>query len=120
MEKVYQVWWKVWKEEKLVDFIPQPSKWRRTNDQLRIGDIVIFLKSDVENRLEDLVWRIARVRSVQTSEDGLARSAILEYRNSSEKVIRTTNRSVRTVVVVHREGELNLYQSLEQAAQDVG
>ena len=120
MEKVYQVWWKVWKEEKLVDFIPQPSKWRRTNDQLRIGDIVIFLKSDVENRLGDPVWRIARVRSVETSEDGLARSAILEYRNPSEKVIRTTNRSVRTVVVVHREGELDLYQSLEQAAQDEG
>ena len=119
MDKVYDVWWNVWRTEKLVDFIPQPSKWKVTTYQLKIGDIVIYLKSDAEHRLGDPVWRIARVQSVDVSEDGLARSAVLEYRNPSEKTFRTTRRSVRSVVVIHREDELDLYQILEQAAQHV-
>ena len=118
MDDVHDAWWRVWRTEKLVDFIPQPSKWKKTNEQLKEGDIVIFLKSDSENRLGEPVWRIARVKSVNVSEDGLARTAVLEYRNSNEKSFRTTHRSVRTVVVVHREGELDVIQHLEQAAQD--
>ena len=61
MDKVYDVWWKVWRTEKLVDFIPQPTKWKKTNEQLKEGDIVIFLKSDAEHRLGDPIWRIAPV-----------------------------------------------------------
>jgi len=118
MDRVYEVWWKIWKSEKLIDFIPQPSKWKKTNEQLKVGDVVIFLKSDSENRLGEPIWRIARVRSVETSEDGLARSAVLEYRNVNEKVMRTTNRSVRSVVVVHRESDLDVVQSLEVAAEE--
>ena len=118
MDDVYDAWWKVWRTEKLVDFIPQPSKWKKTNEQLKEGDIVIFLKSDSENRLGEPVWRIARVKSVNVSEDGLIRTAVLEYRNPSEKSLRTTNRSARTIVVVHREGDLDVLQSLEQAARD--
>jgi len=60
MDRVYEVWWKIWKSEKLVDFIPQPSKWKKTNEQLKVGDVVIFLKSDSENRLGEPIWRIAR------------------------------------------------------------
>jgi len=52
------------------------------------------------------------------SEDGLARSAVLEYRNVNEKVMRTTNRSVRSVVVVHRESDLDVVKSLEVAAEE--
>lgn len=119
MDKVYDVWWSLWRTEKLVDFIPQPSKWKKTSYQLKEGDIVIYLKSDAEHRLGDAVWRIARVLSVDVSEDGLARSATLQYRNPGEKTFRTTRRSVRTVVVIHCEDELDLYQILEQAAQHV-
>ena len=39
MDKVYDVWWNVWRTEKLVDFIPQPSKWKKTNEQLKEGDV---------------------------------------------------------------------------------
>ena len=85
--------------------------------QLREGDIVIFLKSDSENRLGEPVWRIVRVKSVNVSEDGLIRTAVLEYRNMSKKTLRTTNRSAPSVVVVHREGDLDVLQSLEQAAR---
>ena len=118
MDKIYEVWWKVWKTEKLVDFIPQPSKWKKTNEQLQVGDIVIFQKSAGDAQFGEPVWKIARVRSVDPSEDGLARDAILEYRNPDEKVLRTTNRSVRTVVVLHREKDLDVIQALEKAAQE--
>ena len=116
MNRVYEVWWKVWRSEKLVDFIPQPSKWKKTNEQIRIDDVVIFLKSDSEHRFGEPVWKIARVKFVNTSEDGIARTVLLEYRNSNEKTFRTTNRSIRSIVVVHREEDLDVIQSLEQAA----
>ena len=85
MDDVHDAWWKVWRTEKLVDFIPQPLKWKKMNEQLKEGDIVIFLKSDSDNRLGEPVWRTAWVKSVNVSEDGLARTAVLEYRNSNEK-----------------------------------
>ena len=118
LDKIYEVWWNVWRNEKLVDFIPQPSKWKITNEQLKEGDIVVYLKSDLEKRFGEPVWKIARVVSVETSEDGMARVATLEYRNPNEKKFRTTRRSVRTVVVVHRETDLDIFQSLEAAARD--
>lgn len=117
MDRVYDSWWNVWRTQKLVDFIPQPSKWKKTNEQLKPGDVVIFLKSDSENRLGEPVWKIARVKEIDVSKDGLSRSATLEYRNPSEKTFRTTHRSARSVVVVHREGDLDVAQSLELAAR---
>ncbi len=117
MDRVYDSWWKVWRTQKLVDFIPQPSKWKKTNEQLKPGGIVIFHKSDSENHLGEPVWKIARVKEIDVSKDGLSRSATLEYRNPSEKTFRTTHRSARSVVVVHREGDLDVVQSLEHAAR---
>ena len=40
MDQVYDVWWKIWREERVVDFIPQPRKWKRNNQELQVGDIV--------------------------------------------------------------------------------
>ena len=50
------------------------------------------------------------------SSDGVVRTAVIRYRNSSEDVDRTTTRSVRTVVVIHRIDELNIMQELGNAA----
>ena len=87
MDRVYDSWWKVWRTQKLVDFISQPSKWKKTKEQLKPGDIVIFLKSDCENRLGEPVWKIARGKETDVSKDGLSRSWSIE----SKKTFRTTH-----------------------------
>ena len=72
----------------------------------------------VKNGILYFVGRILDSQEINFSEDGLSCTATLEYRNPGEKTFRKTRRSVRTVVVVHRESELDLYQVIEQAAQE--
>ena len=120
MEQVYESWWKVWREERLVDYIPQPRKWTETRGEIKVGDVVIFLKTDKEQSLGDPVWKMGKVKELEISTDGLARTAILEYKNATETVFRTTRRSVRKIAILHREGNLELVQELNEASRRVG
>lgn len=121
MDNVYEVWWNLWKEEKIVDYIPQPAKWNKDNDDVQVGDIVLILQNADEVKLGGPLWRIARVRSLETSHrDGLSRIAICEYKNPSEKDFRTTRRSVRKIAVIHHEDDLDLIAQLNEAAKKTG
>ena len=117
MDEVYRVWWSTWEREKLADYIPQLPKWKNSDTQVRVGDIVMILKNSDEVKLGDLMWRLARVREVETSHrDGLVRVATCEYRNNSETEMRTTRRSVRKLAVIYTEAELDISQELHIAA----
>ena len=121
MDDVYEVWWNLWKEEKIVDYVPQPSKWNKSNDDVREGDIVLILQNADEVKLGGPLWKIARIRSLETSHrDGLSRVAICEYKNPSESEFRTTRRSVRKIAVIHHEDELDLIPQLNEAAKKAG
>jgi len=121
MDEVYEVWWNLWKEEKIVDFVPQPSKWNKSNDDIREGDIVLILQNADEVKLGGPLWKIARIRTLETSHrDGLSRVAICEYKNPSESEFRTTRRSVRKIAVIHHEDELDLIPQLNEAAKKAG
>ena len=117
LEATKKAWWNVWKQEKLIDFIPQPSKWRKTTQNIQEGDIVIFLKTGQEQSLGEPVWKLGRVVAVETSRDGLVRTVVIEYKNSTEKVFRTTRRSARSVAILHHEGDLELVDELNEAAK---
>lgn len=60
---------------------------------------------------------MGRIREVEVSKDGVIRSVVIEYKNSTETVFRTTRRSARTVAVLHREGDLELVEELNEAAR---
>ena len=118
MEDVFQAWWRAWYEEKLADFVARPSKWLRSDQQLKQGDIVLFLKTGDEQALGEPVWRVGRIAEVEQSERDLqVRTVLVEYKNAGETVFRTTRRSVRKVAVLHREDELELVQELNAAAR---
>ena len=117
MEAAQKAWWNAWKQEKLVDFIPQPTKWRKTTENIKIGDIVVFLKSGQDVKLGEPLWKYGRVVETEVSRDGLVRVVVIEYKNASEKVFRTTRRSARSVAVIHREGDLELVDELNAAAK---
>ena len=53
---------------------------------------------------------------VKYSSDNVIRSVVLRYRNALESIDRTTTRSVRTIVVIHRLDELNIMEELGNAA----
>lgn len=120
MDKVYDIWWKVWRDEKLIDFIPQPGKWKKTTCELKVGDIVLFVKEAKEDHFGKPLWKIARVVSVECSADGIVRTCTLQYKNASNpKVWHETRVSARHVAKIHHEGELTLIQELNEQARAV-
>ena len=52
-----------------------------------------------------------------SSADGKVREVNIEYKNSSEKVWRTTHRAARSVAVLHWEEDLDIMQGLNEAAR---
>ena len=58
------------------------------------------------------------IQSIKESSDGATRTVVIRYRNAEEddKLERTTNRSVRSIVVIHRIDELNIMEELGNAA----
>ena len=120
MEKVYRSWWKVWKDEKLVDYIPQSPLWKTTSGQPAVGDIVLFLKLESEASFGSPVWRLGRVEEVEYSLDGIIRTVVISYKNDGENNFRRTRRSARKIAVLHHEGDLELVEELNEASKLAG
>ena len=55
------------------------------------------------------------MESVIPGRDGRNRRAIIRYRNQNEKVDRRTNRSARSLVIIHHVDEANVFEELTEA-----
>ena len=102
-----------------MDFIPQPNKWLKTNIEVKTGDIVIFMKHDKEKNLGETVWKLGRITEVGDSSEGSQRKVVIQYKNVNEKDFRFTNRHVRSIAVLHQEGDLELIEILNEAAKQM-
>ena len=89
LEEVQRSWWKLWATERLVDFVPQPAKWPRTNGNVAVGSIVIFPMAKPKSPIGELVWKYGKVAEVLPSRDGLARRLKITYQNYKEEVFVT-------------------------------
>lgn len=116
VENVADAWWKVWDEEWLSTLVPRPPKWLEGKPDLVIGDVILFMKDGREADLGDTIWRTGIVEDIRVSRDGVIRKITVKYRNPGEKVFRYTDRSVRTIVKLYREGDLDLLSELNKAA----
>ena len=96
----------------LPKIVPQP-KWYKTDEHLKVGDIVLFRKT--EGSIVAGRYQYGIVNEVHVSSDGRIRSATIRYRNATEDIDRTTNRAVRSLVVIHRVDELDLMEELGKA-----
>ena len=109
---IFNTWWEAWLVSALPKIVPQP-KWYRTDEHLKAGDIVLFKKT--EGSMVAGRYKYGIVEEVHISADGRIRSATIRYRNATEDVDRTTDRAVRSLVVVHRVDELDLMEELGKA-----
>ena len=116
-DATYKSWWEIWRTEKLIDFIPQPHYWEKTNETLKIGDIVAFPRKGDDRQFGDQVYRLGRVTKLNLSSDNICRDIIIEYKNENEKDFRSTNRAIRSVAKVHSEDQLDIIQTLNQAVK---
>ena len=118
LDNVYRSWWKVWKQERLAEYIPRPNKWTRTSREPEVGDIVVYLQEDKEVTLGKTLWRLGRVAKVVTSADNGKRQLNIQYKNATEEKFRDTWRSTRKVAIIHREGDLEMLVELNKAAEE--
>ena len=112
--RVFKAWFKAW----LISYVPQliqMTKWFKSDEQLQVGDVVLFLKSE---KAFETQYQYGLVKHVYQSRDGLVRKAEIEYQNHQEKVKRTTVRGVRELVVIRRVEEYDIDEVLFKARAD--
>ena len=110
---IFKTWFRAW----LISYVPtlvERPKWHKTDREVKIGDIVLFLKSDREY---DLQYQYGIVSAIFHSKDGYVRRIEIEYRNHNENNKRKTQRGVRDIVVVYPIDELDLYEELYEMIQ---
>ena len=112
---IFRAWFKAW----LVSYVPsliERPKWHTSNTEIKVGDVVLFLKSEQEY---DMQYQYGIVCLTHNSQDGLIRRVDIEYKNHNENVRRTTQRGVRDLVIIHPVDELDIYERLDYSAKCV-
>ena len=80
----------------------------------KIGDVILFLKSEKEF---DKQYQYGMISDVLKTRDGRIRKLEIEYMNHNEKVRRKTTRASRDVVVIHPVGQLGLIRDLNKISE---
>ena len=118
MEEVERAWWKIWRDEKIIDYIPKTNKWLDSDAPIEVGDVVIFIPHDGDDKItKNVAWKYGRILKVYPDSKGLVRRCTIEYKNAGESVTRTTERATRGLAVLHREDDLDMLQQLNEAAK---
>ena len=85
---MFEVWFRAW----LIIYVPtlmiQP-KWFRSDRDPKIGDIVLFLRSDKEFQKQ---YQFGKISGVKVGRDGKIRKIGIEYQNVNENTRGNTNR----------------------------
>ena len=78
------------------------KKWLKSDENLKIGDVVLFLKSDKEF---DKQYQYGIIKDIYESRGEHVRKVKVEYQNYNEKTKRTTHQGVRELVIILPDGE---------------
>ena len=116
LEQIERSWWKLWADEKLVDFVPQPAKWPRTNNNLVVGMVVIFPMAKPKSPIGEVIWKYGKVAEILPSSDDLARRVKITYQNYKEEVWRFVTRGAREIAVIHSEDDLEFFRMMREEA----
>ena len=84
-------------------------KWFKNDRDIKVGDVVIFLKQ--EDTLSQR-YQYGMITTVNVGKDGKIRQVEVKYRNHNESVDRLTSRAVRELLMIHQVDETNLIQEL--------
>ena len=109
---IFNSWWEMWLISALPKLVPKP-KWFRSDEHLKIGDIVLFNKS--EGSFVG-VYKYGIIENVHYSGDNHIRSVVIKFRNANETIERKTVRAVRTLIIIHKIDELSIMEELGKAS----
>ena len=109
-ENIFRSWFNAWIVSYVPTLIDRP-KWHKNSETVRVGDIVLFLKSEREY---DLQYQYGIVKTVHLGRDQMVREIDIEYQNHNEGIKRITPRVVREIVVIYPVNELDIYEQLHE------
>ena len=110
--RIMTAWFECWLTSHVPKLVDQP-KWFSSDSDVKIGDVVLFLKKEREFAGN---YQYGIVKDVEVSRDQKIRKVLVEYVNSNETVRRETRRSVRELVVIHPVDELGIVRELGEIA----
>ena len=107
-EQIYNSWFENWMISHVPKLMMKP-KWFKDDDELKEGDVIMFLKQE-----DDFAphYQYSMIQLVKRGRDGKIRSADVKYRNHNENFNRTTHRAVRQLVVIYQIDELDIIREL--------
>ena len=108
-QKVFQSWFENWLLSHVPKLINQ-QKWFRSDEQLNVGDIVLFLKND---SVLCSTYQYGMILNLEKPCDGIVRRVVIKYKNHNENVFRYTKRSVRTIIVINRCNEISFMDEIQ-------
>ena len=80
--KMYNPWWKIWRDTYVPKLMRQPI-WFRS-----YRDLVYFVKR--ESEVGDAKWTLGMVDDLHMGRDGIIREAVVKYCNSTEQKLSLT------------------------------
>ena len=110
--KLFTVWFKAWLTSYVPTLMHQP-KWFKSDRDPKVGDVILFLKSDKEI---EKIYQYGMITDLKVSRDNKIREIEIEYQNVNEATKRRTKRGTREVVVIHPVQELGLVRELNMLA----
>ena len=110
--KIYQFWFENWLISHVPKLMFQP-KWFQTSRDVKVGDIVLFLKHD---SLLSKTFQYGMITNIEYGKDGIVRRVDVKYRNANENVNRSAKRSARDIVVIHDVDEIDIIEELGMIA----
>ena len=114
-QQIYDTWFQSWLKSYVPTLIDRP-KWLTSGNEVRVGDVVLFLKSEKEFE-KDKQYGI--VHTVQVGRDGHIRVVEVEYQNHNEGDKRYTTRGARDHVILHPVDEPGINTELAVMAMCV-
>ena len=112
---IFVAWFEAWVISYVPKLIEQP-KWFSNDKDLKVGDVVLFLKNEKEICND---YQYGMIAKIENSKDGKARTVKVKYRNCNENVDRFTTRPTRQLVMIHPVDELNIIQELNKISRTV-
>ena len=115
-QKIFECWWEHWLTSAAPELIEKPVNWKG-EENLKEGDVVLFRKSEGAVCAGTYQYRI--VQRTLPTKDNIVRNVIVKYRNYNESQDRSTKRSVKSLILIHKVDELNILKEMADASQYV-
>ena len=85
------------------------NKWFNGDNNLQVGDIVLFTKTGAA---VCSTYQYGMITKVEPTKDGIVRKVQVKYTNSNESSSRETYRSVRNLILVQSIDEMDFMEEL--------